>query len=179
MSQPNNNLSEDDYFQLMHFTKMMASTVPVMEDNEDIRQLVHDYVINVVDNALELRVERTEDDKPRIVNIDNKCYFGRFSNERKCIMTDYNRIMREIEEKQKKDKVDMVNSPPHYNEAGIECIDAIAAALGDGFEFYLQGNVIKYLWRYRYKNGTRRFKQSRMVLKKISARSRGLYDDKS
>jgi len=71
MSQPNNNLSEDDYFQLMHFTKMMASTVPVMEDNEDIRQLVHDYVINVVDNALELRVERTEDDKPRIVNIDN------------------------------------------------------------------------------------------------------------
>ena len=25
---------------------------------------------------------------------------------------------------------DMVNSPPHYNQAGIECIDAIEAALG-------------------------------------------------
>ena len=48
---------------------------------------------------------------------------------------------------------DVVNSPTHYNQAGIECIDAIAAALGDGFEYYLQGNVMKYLWRYRYKNG--------------------------
>ena len=25
--------------------------------------------------------------------------------------------------------VDMVNSPPHYNHAGIECIEAIEAAL--------------------------------------------------
>ena len=48
--------------------------------------------------------------------------------------------------------VDMVESPPHYNTSSdIECIDAIAAALGDGFSYYLQGNCIKYLWRYRYK----------------------------
>ena len=25
--------------------------------------------------------------------------------------------------------VDIVNNPPHYNQAGIECIDAIEAAL--------------------------------------------------
>jgi|TARA_R100001480_G_scaffold150669_2_gene151511 hypothetical protein len=94
-------------------------------------------------------------------------------------MTDYNRIMREIEEKQKKDKVDMVNSPPHYNEAGIECIDAIAAALGDGFEFYLQGNVIKYLWRYRYKNGTEDLNKAEWYLKRLAHEVEGLYDDKS
>ena len=48
---------------------------------------------------------------------------------------------------------DNVNKPPHYNQSGIECIDAIQAATGDGYEYYLQGNILKYLWRYRYKNG--------------------------
>ena len=47
---------------------------------------------------------------------------------------------------------DMVNSPEHYNFAGVECIDAIRAATGEeGFQYYLQGNIMKYLWRYRYK----------------------------
>ena len=49
-------------------------------------------------------------------------------------------------------KVDMVNHPLHYNEFGIECIDAIEAATGAGFEAYLQGNILKYLWRYKYKS---------------------------
>ena len=49
--------------------------------------------------------------------------------------------------------LDVVNSPSHYNQAGIECIEAIAAATDNGFEYYLQGNIIKYIWRYRYKNG--------------------------
>jgi len=47
---------------------------------------------------------------------------------------------------------DMVNSPPHYNKSGIECINAIGAATDAGYKYYLQGTVIKYLWRYEYKN---------------------------
>ena len=50
------------------------------------------------------------------------------------------------------DAVDMVNSPPHYNQTGIECIHAISAATGDGFKHYLQGNIMKYLWRFDYKD---------------------------
>jgi len=47
---------------------------------------------------------------------------------------------------------DMVNSPEHYNFAGVECIDAIRAATGEeGFQYYLQGNIMKYLWRFDYK----------------------------
>lgn len=44
---------------------------------------------------------------------------------------------------------DMVNHPPHYqSDNGVECIDAIRAALGrDGFVSYCTGNAIKYLWR--------------------------------
>ena len=48
--------------------------------------------------------------------------------------------------------VDMVNSPPHYNQTGIECIHAISAATDNGFKHYLQGNVMKYLWRFDYKD---------------------------
>ena len=49
------------------------------------------------------------------------------------------------------DKIDMVNSPSHYNQSGIECITAIQAALGPNFKYYLQGNIMKYLWRFDYK----------------------------
>ena len=54
--------------------------------------------------------------------------------------------------KQSDNVVDMVNSPPHYNQTGIECIHAISAATDTGFKYYLQGNVMKYLWRFDYKD---------------------------
>ena len=63
--------------------------------------------------------------------------------------------------------VDMVNSPPHYNKAGVECIDAIEAATEDGFEYYLQGNILKYLWRYRYKNGVEDLEKAKWYLQKL------------
>ena len=53
-------------------------------------------------------------------------------------------------------KNDMVNHPPHYNKNvfGIECIQAIRAALTDEeFKGYCKGNVIKYTWRENYKHG--------------------------
>tara|TARA_Y100001938_G_scaffold145350_1_gene221790 strand:- start:986 stop:1294 length:309 start_codon:yes stop_codon:yes gene_type:complete len=82
---------------------------------------------------------------------------------------------KEIEEKSKEQTVkylsgkkdDMVNHPPHYNKAGIETIDAIQAMTGDGFEFYLQGNIMKYLWRYRYKNGVEDLKKAEWYLAKL------------
>ena len=63
--------------------------------------------------------------------------------------------------------VDMVNSPPHYNQAGVECIDAIRAATDEGYEYYLQGNIIKYLWRYRYKNGVQDLEKAQWYLEKL------------
>ena len=44
---------------------------------------------------------------------------------------------------------EMVNSPAHYQtEEGIECIDAIRAALTpEEFKGFCKGNAIKYLWR--------------------------------
>ena len=62
---------------------------------------------------------------------------------------------------------DMVNAPPHYQQSDIECIDAIKAATGDGFEAHLQGTVLKYLWRYRYKNGLQDLKKAQWYLNKL------------
>ena len=62
---------------------------------------------------------------------------------------------------------DMVNRPPHYNQKGIECIDAIQAATDTGFEYYLQGNIMKYLWRYRYKDGSQDLKKALWYLNKL------------
>ena len=62
---------------------------------------------------------------------------------------------------------DMVNHPPHYNNAGIETIDAIEAMTDTGFEYYLQGNIMKYLWRYRYKNGVEDLRKAEWYLNKL------------
>ena len=49
-----------------------------------------------------------------------------------------------------------VDHPLHYNQGGIECIDAIKAATVNlaGEEAFCTGNAIKYLWRWKEKNGT-------------------------
>ena len=49
---------------------------------------------------------------------------------------------------------DMVKNPEHYKTGEIECIDAIRASLTtEEYRGYLKGNIIKYTWRYPYKNG--------------------------
>ena len=63
--------------------------------------------------------------------------------------------------------LDVVNSPSHYNQAGVECIEAIAAATDNGFEYYLQGNIIKYPLRYRNKNGIEDLKKAQWYLNKL------------
>ena len=72
-------------------------------------------------------------------------------------------------------KKDMVNSPEHYNKAGIETIDALESMLTNGFDYYLQGNIVKYLWRYRYKNGVEDLKKAQWYLNKLIE----VYDGKS
>jgi len=71
------------------------------------------------------------------------------------------------EQSDHKQTMDMVNNPPHYNKAGIETIDAIKAMTDKGYEYYLQGNIMKYLWRYRYKNGVEDLKKAQWYLNEL------------
>jgi hypothetical protein len=48
---------------------------------------------------------------------------------------------------------DPVNHPSHYTQGGIECIDAIEAALTpEEFIGFLKGQVFKYTWRLGHKD---------------------------
>jgi hypothetical protein len=59
-----------------------------------------------------------------------------------------NKLHSQLANEVRQEVFDMVNHPPHYTQGGIECIDAIKAALGPTeFNGYLRGNAIKYLWR--------------------------------
>ena len=62
---------------------------------------------------------------------------------------------------------DMINNPKHYNTTEIECIDAIKGMLGDEFPAYLQGNITKYLWRFKNKNGVEDLKKAQWYLNKL------------
>ena len=61
----------------------------------------------------------------------------------------------------------LVNKPPHYNQGGVEAIDYIKQQLGEGIIEYCEGNVIKYLHRWRYKNGLQDLKKAQWYLNKM------------
>lgn len=70
---------------------------------------------------------------------------------------------------------DAVNHPSHYNQGGIECIEAIeSATIGKkGIEAVCVANVIKYLWRYELKGGIESVKKAKWYLEKLLEKMEG------
>jgi len=60
MAMPDNPLDDEDYYNVMHFTKMMCASVPVMEEVEELRNIVHEYVTKVIDTEMDIDVELEE-----------------------------------------------------------------------------------------------------------------------
>jgi len=66
---------------------------------------------------------------------------------------------------------DQVNQPEHYRQGGIECIDAIEAALTpEEFRGYCKGNIIKYTWRERHKGGAVSLAKAQWYLRRLLAK---------
>lgn len=63
---------------------------------------------------------------------------------------------------------DMVNHPAHYT-GSIECIDAIEAATSElsGIEAVCVANVLKYVWRFKRKNGLQDLEKARWYLNRL------------
>lgn len=79
--------------------------------------------------------------------------------------------MKRLEDWQKrktaKPQVDMVNHPAHYkSETGLETIEVIEAFTFDlkGVESYDVGNIIKYISRWKKKNGLQDLKKAQWYL---------------
>ena len=63
--------------------------------------------------------------------------------------------------------VDLVNHPPHYkSESGLETIDVIDAFTKglEGAEAVYTGNIIKYICRWKKKNGLQDLKKAQWYL---------------
>ena len=64
---------------------------------------------------------------------------------------------------------DPVKHPNHYCYGKFECVEVIKelTAGASGPEGFLLGNVIKYLWRYRRKNGAEDLKKARRYIEML------------
>lgn len=65
---------------------------------------------------------------------------------------------------------DMVNHPQHYiSETGLETIDVIEAFTFDlkGVEAVCTGNVLKYICRWKNKNGLEDLKKAQWYLERL------------
>lgn len=58
---------------------------------------------------------------------------------------------------------DPVNSPKHYTQGDMEVITAIE---GLGLDYH-QGNVLKYISRYRYKNGMEDLQKAKWYIDRL------------
>ena len=58
---------------------------------------------------------------------------------------------------------DPVNSPKHYTQGDMEVITAIE---GLGLDYH-QGNVLKYVSRYRYKNGIEDLRKAKWYIDRL------------
>ena len=64
--------------------------------------------------------------------------------------------------------MDNVNHPTHYTSTKIETIEIIRDKLtAEAFEGVCIGNVLKYVTRYKLKNGLEDLKKARWYLDKI------------
>ena len=72
-------------------------------------------------------------------------------------------------DKEQEKMSDNVNHPSHYTQGGIECIEAIkAATVGlEGIEAVCTGNAIKYIWRWKQKNGAEDLRKAIWYINKL------------
>ena len=61
IAMPDNPMDDEDYYHVMHFCKMMCASVPIMEEVQEMRDIVHEYVINVLDKEMDINVELEEE----------------------------------------------------------------------------------------------------------------------
>lgn len=75
---------------------------------------------------------------------------------------------------------DMVNHPPHYkSKTGLEVIDVIKAFTADltGIEATDTGNVIKYICRWKSKNGVEDLKKARWYIDHLISNVEGNHEN--
>jgi hypothetical protein len=61
---------------------------------------------------------------------------------------------------------EIINKPSHYTQGKVECIEAIRSAVSTAppIQAVYVANILKYVWRYREKNGRQDLMKARWYL---------------
>ena len=64
---------------------------------------------------------------------------------------------------------DNVNHPSHYTQGGVECIEALKAATANlkRIDAVCTENAIKYLWRWKEKNGVEDLEKAKWYINRL------------
>lgn len=67
---------------------------------------------------------------------------------------------------------DPVSRPSHYTAGAVECIDIIDSVTAglSGTEAFYVGQVLKYVWRFKLKNGLEDLQKARWYLDRLIAK---------
>jgi hypothetical protein len=65
------NMSDDDYYQILHLTKMVACTIPLMETHEDIRDTVHNFVMDYEEDNITEQDIPVDNDRGKVLEVDD------------------------------------------------------------------------------------------------------------
>jgi hypothetical protein len=68
MAGRDNPLNDEDYYSLLHFAKMVCASVPIMEKSEELRDVIHNYVLEEIDMENELDVQLEESDRGKVLD---------------------------------------------------------------------------------------------------------------
>lgn len=69
----------------------------------------------------------------------------------------------------------IVNHPFHYTSGDVECIDAIDSATTglEGYQAVYVAQIMKYIWRFKRKNGVEDLKKARWYLDRLIRKMEG------
>lgn len=89
-----------------------------------------------------------------------------------------NTIEKKITLKELQEIKNNVEHPQHYTNGKYECINVIEDVTKDltGLEAVCTANVIKYMWRWKLKNGVEDLKKARWYLNKLIDNTEGMAD---
>ena len=77
-------------------------------------------------------------------------------------------MLKPSKESKEPTKGNEIDHPDHYTSGGIEVIDIIAHKLTpEEYKGYLRGNIIKYLFRYQYKEGSKDLRKAQWYLARL------------
>ena len=74
ITDPDNKMDDEAYYQVLHLCKMMCAIVPLTEDDCDLRDDINDFIEKVVDKDYHDMVKRMkEKSKPKanVVNVED------------------------------------------------------------------------------------------------------------